>query len=67
MIGSESYNKHLAVLRAHKIIEAIKSRGVKIDDIEIRILIRCCRNDHPTKETLAETSEQRITWVHFQE
>jgi len=64
--GSESYNKHLAVLRAQNIINAIKERGVKVDDIEIRILVRCCRKDHPNKETLAETSAQRITWVHFQ-
>ena len=64
--GSETYNKHLAVLRANKIIDALKARGVRIDDIEIRILVRCCRKDHPTKETLAETTEQRITWVHFQ-
>jgi len=64
--GSETYNKHLAILRAHKIIDALKVRGMKIDDIEIRILVRCCRTDNPDKETLAETSEQRITWVHFQ-
>ena len=64
--GSETYNKHLAVLRAHKIIDALKARGVKIDDIEIRILVRCCRKDNPNKETLAETRGQRITWVHFQ-
>ncbi len=64
--GSETYNTHLALLRAHKIINELKKRGVKVDDIEIRILVRCCRKGHPTKETLAETTMQRITWVHFQ-
>ena len=64
--GSETYNKHLAILRANKIIDELKARGAKVDDVEIRILVRCCRKDHPTKETLADTSEQRITWVHFQ-
>jgi len=64
--GSETYNKHLAVLRANKIIDELKTRGAKVDDVEIRILVRCCRKDHPTKESLAETVAQRITWVHFQ-
>jgi outer membrane protein OmpA-like peptidoglycan-associated protein len=64
--GNETYNKHLAVLRANKIIDELKARGAKVDDVEIRILVRCCRKDHPTKESLAETVAQRITWVHFQ-
>jgi len=64
--GSEDYNKHLATLRAHNIIDELKARGANVDDVEIRILVRCCRKGHPTKEILAETTVQRITWVHFQ-
>ena len=64
--GSEEYNKHLAVHRSVKIIDELKSRGVMDNEIELRVLVRCCRTDHPTKETLAETRGQRITWVHFE-
>jgi len=64
--GSEDYNRHLAVYRSIKIIDELKSRGVMDDEVELRVLVRCCRTDHPTKETLAETRDQRITWVHFE-
>jgi outer membrane protein OmpA-like peptidoglycan-associated protein len=64
--GSEEYNRHLAVHRSTKIIEELKSRGVKDDEVELRVLVRCCRPDHPTQTTLAETRDQRITWVHFE-
>ena len=36
------------------------------DEIELRVLVRCCRNDHPSQMTLAETRNERITWVHFE-
>jgi outer membrane protein OmpA-like peptidoglycan-associated protein len=64
--GTEEYNRHLAVHRSTKIINELKSRGVTDDEIELRVLVRCCRTDHPTKETLAQTRDQRITWVHFE-
>ena len=64
--GSEEYNKHLAVHRSIKIIDELKSRGVEGNEVELRVLVRCCRTDHPTKESLAETRDQRITWVHFE-
>ena len=64
--GSEEYNRHLAVHRSTKIIAELKTRGVKDDEVELRVLVRCCRIDHPTKATLAETRDQRITWVHFE-
>ena len=64
--GSNEYNRRLAVHRSTKIIDELKSRGVKDDEFELRVLIRCCRTDHPTKATLAETRGQRITWVHFE-
>jgi outer membrane protein OmpA-like peptidoglycan-associated protein len=64
--GSDEYNRHLAVHRSTKIIDELKNRGVKDDEVELRVLVRCCRSDHPTKASLAETREQRITWVHFE-
>ena len=64
--GSEEYNRHLAVHRSTKIVDELKSRGIDDDEIELRVLVRCCRTEHPTKETLAETRDQRITWVHFE-
>jgi outer membrane protein OmpA-like peptidoglycan-associated protein len=64
--GSNEYNRHLAVHRSTKIIDELKTRGVKDDEVELRVLVRCCRIDHPTKATLAETRDQRITWVHFE-
>ena len=50
----------------HATKQALAAANMKVDDIEIRILVRCCRKGHPTKETLTETVTQRITWVHFQ-
>jgi outer membrane protein OmpA-like peptidoglycan-associated protein len=64
--GSEEYNTHLAVHRSTIIVDELKSRGVKDDEIELRVLVRCCRKNHPTKATLEETRDQRITWVHFE-
>ena len=64
--GSDEYNRHLAVHRSTKIIDELKNRGVKDDEVELRVLVRCCRSDHPTKASLAETRDQRITWVHFE-
>ena len=64
--GSEHYNRHLAVHRSTKIVDELKSRGVMDDEIELRVLVRCCRNDHPSQMTLAETRNERITWVHFE-
>ena len=64
--GTEEYNRHLAVHRSTKIIDELKTLGLKDDEVELRVLIRCCRTDHPTKAALAETRDQRITWVHFE-
>ncbi|HUU71733.1 MAG TPA: hypothetical protein VMW70_03845 [Burkholderiales bacterium] len=64
--GSEEYNRHLAVYRSTKIINRLKSQGIPDDAVELRVLVRCCRTDHPTQVTLAQTRDQRVTWVHFE-
>ena len=64
--GSFEFNKHLAISRSTKIVKALKERGIKDDEIELRIQVRCCRKEHPTKATLAESRNDRITWVHFE-
>jgi outer membrane protein OmpA-like peptidoglycan-associated protein len=64
--GSFEFNKHLAISRSTKIVNALKERGIKDDEIELRIQVRCCRKEHPTKATLAKTRNDRITWVHFE-
>jgi len=64
--GSQEYNTNLAIHRSTTIINELKSRGVKDSDIELKVLVRCCRQDQPTEASLIATRTERITWVHLE-
>ncbi|MGB1464931.1 MAG: OmpA family protein [Alcanivorax nanhaiticus] len=63
--GSHAYNVALAQHRSQVIVDELIQRGIRPDEIELRLQPRCCRHEEATSEAVNASRHERITWVHF--
>ena len=63
--GSFEYNTALASHRAATIVAALQERGVNVEDVETRLLVRFGDSHPSTEDAHRASSADRIAWVHF--